>query len=511
MDRGAACSLRPDLVLTEAVCEVCAVPTGSVMEAVGALPHPPAVVSLDAHSLDGILATTPRGGGGGGTAGARREVSACAATRGWRRSPARVAGRRRPRVLTLERLDPPFATGHWVPEMVEAAGGDDLLGSPAPARARSRGTTLPPDPDVLWWSRAATTWTPRRATRERHRDRPRESRPARHRGGARLAAAQRRTTAAPVRGWWTGGGARRDPPPGGLPGASLAAGRALALSEGRGQGASLTPPAEPSRPENDASFDPCTRLPRLYVGALLIAAPWILGFAGGGMESWVFVDAGRGRARLQHLHRLRARPVRRIEMPVHLWLDGISGVLLMLSPWMFAFDDASALPHLVAGRLRDRSRARHQHHPRGTSGGARRGAGGMSATPRPSGIRAFAVLPNGIHAISREQARDWAVRARSGVAAAPGGRSSARLDRRLQPRDEEAAFLREELGFHPLAVEDCIRGRQRPKLDRYPSYFFMVVYAASVNPGRRRMALNELHIFLGRASSSRCTTTRWGR
>jgi magnesium transporter len=46
-------------------------------------------------------------------------------------------------------------------------------------------------------------------------------------------------------------------------------------------------------------------------------------------------------------------------------------------------------------------------------------------------------------------------------------------------------------------VEDCVRGRQRPKLDRYPGYLFLVIYAASVNPERGRMALNELHIFIG--------------
>ena len=116
---------------------------------------------------------------------------------------------------------------------------------------------------------------------------------------------------------------------------------------------------------------------------------------------------------------------------------------------------------------------------------------------RPSGIRAFAARPNGIHAISREEARDLAVAARKGAPGPPGGDHPLVWIDVSNPGEEEAAFLREELGFHPLAVEDCIRGRQRPKLDRYPNYFFMVVYAASVNPGRKRMALNELHIFLG--------------
>lgn len=66
------------------------------------------------------------------------------------------------------------------------------------------------------------------------------------------------------------------------------------------------------------------------------------------------------------------------------------------------------------------------------------------------------------------------------------------------PGEAEAAFLRERLGFHPLAVEDCIRGRQRPKLDRYPGYYFLVLYAARINRERNRMALTEVHIFLGK-------------
>lgn len=66
------------------------------------------------------------------------------------------------------------------------------------------------------------------------------------------------------------------------------------------------------------------------------------------------------------------------------------------------------------------------------------------------------------------------------------------------PGPAEEEFLRDRLRFHPLAVEDCVRGRQRPKLDRYPGYFFLVMYAAAVNPERERMALHEVHIFLGR-------------
>ena len=65
------------------------------------------------------------------------------------------------------------------------------------------------------------------------------------------------------------------------------------------------------------------------------------------------------------------------------------------------------------------------------------------------------------------------------------------------PREPEERFLRDELKFHPLAVEDTVRGRQRPKVDRYTGYFFLVLYAARINPDRDRMALNELHCFIG--------------
>jgi magnesium transporter len=66
------------------------------------------------------------------------------------------------------------------------------------------------------------------------------------------------------------------------------------------------------------------------------------------------------------------------------------------------------------------------------------------------------------------------------------------------PGEDEERFLRDEPQFHPLAVEDCVRGRQRPKLDRYPGYYFLVFYAAAINEERERMALHEVHVFIGR-------------
>jgi hypothetical protein len=85
------------------------------------------------------------------------------------------------------------------------------------------------------------------------------------------------------------------------------------------------------------------------VGALLIAAPWILGFDRGGAESWVFVAAGAAALVYSLFTDYELGLVRRIQMPVHLWLDGISGILLAVSPWLFAFDETVRIPHVAAG------------------------------------------------------------------------------------------------------------------------------------------------------------------
>jgi len=120
--------LRPDLILTQAVCEVCAVPTGSVEAAVAEVPGDPSVLSLDAHTIDGILGTIREVAEAAGIAAKGRRMAEALSDRidGVRSS---VAGAEPAAVLALEWLDPPFAPGHWVPEMVEAAGGENLLGS----------------------------------------------------------------------------------------------------------------------------------------------------------------------------------------------------------------------------------------------------------------------------------------------------------------------------------------------------------------------------------------------
>lgn len=125
--------------------------------------------------------------------------------------------------------------------------------------------------------------------------------------------------------------------------------------------------------------------------------------------------------------------------------------------------------------------------------------------------RAFASGPDGVRALSAE---DAAARIRRGTGAAlatpdANGDAGAGPDPSLtsgqglvwidilRPTQADAAFMRDSLGFHPLTVEDCMSGKQIPKLERYPGYFFLVLYAVRINAERNRPAFYELHCFLG--------------
>jgi iron complex transport system substrate-binding protein len=116
----------PDLILTQGLCDVCALDYAKVLEAAEHLPHQPSILSLNPHSLDEILEDIARIG-----AATRRESSAAALLGDLRRRIAQVGIREpdyRPRVVCLEWFDPLYVAGHWVPEMVALAGGFDVLG-----------------------------------------------------------------------------------------------------------------------------------------------------------------------------------------------------------------------------------------------------------------------------------------------------------------------------------------------------------------------------------------------
>ncbi|MBV9774575.1 MAG: magnesium/cobalt transporter CorA [Gemmatimonadetes bacterium] len=119
----------------------------------------------------------------------------------------------------------------------------------------------------------------------------------------------------------------------------------------------------------------------------------------------------------------------------------------------------------------------------------------MDAPELRAEFHAYASGKSGIHAVPLDEAiRIYQDRCAPGVS---NGNDEIIWIDIVSPGRAEAEFLRETMGFHPLAVEDCIRGRQRPKVDRYNGYFFLVMYAARINTERNRMALNEIHIFLG--------------
>lgn len=87
------------------------------------------------------------------------------------------------------------------------------------------------------------------------------------------------------------------------------------------------------------------------VGALLIAAPWVLGFAEGGAETWVPVVLGITTIVFSLMTDYELGVARVISMKTHLTLDLVSGALLAASPWIFGFSELVWAPHLVVGLL----------------------------------------------------------------------------------------------------------------------------------------------------------------
>ena len=85
------------------------------------------------------------------------------------------------------------------------------------------------------------------------------------------------------------------------------------------------------------------------VGLLLIAAPWFLGFANNGPETWVPVILGVGTLMYSVFTDYEMGAYRTLSMKTHLWIDGIAGLILALSPWLFDFADQVYLPHLIVG------------------------------------------------------------------------------------------------------------------------------------------------------------------
>ena len=140
--------VRPDVIVTQSLCEVCAVAPNEVQAAIGQLPGTPRVVTLEPQSLEGLFEAIQE-------LASALEVSADEMLRGLRGRVDAVATRSatvtaRPRVALLEWLDPPFSSGHWSPELVRLAGGIEGLGKEGQPSRRLRWDEVSAwQPDVI--------------------------------------------------------------------------------------------------------------------------------------------------------------------------------------------------------------------------------------------------------------------------------------------------------------------------------------------------------------------------
>jgi iron complex transport system substrate-binding protein len=142
--------IKPDLMITQTLCEVCAIPERQVLDAACGLGGSPRVLNVEPTTLDEVIATVGTIAEAAGRPEAGRALMAALRAR-----IAAVAARaakiaKRKRAIFLEWLDPPYASGHWIPDIVRLAGADDPLGrAGARSRVASWSEVVAADPDVL--------------------------------------------------------------------------------------------------------------------------------------------------------------------------------------------------------------------------------------------------------------------------------------------------------------------------------------------------------------------------
>lgn len=120
--------LAPDLILTQQLCEVCAISLGEVEALAARLPTRPRVISLDPYSLQDMLENIRTVGEATGHLRQAEKLIAWLQTRLDLVEERTADLARPPRVFCLEWLDPPWSAGHWIPEMVQLAGGEEVIG-----------------------------------------------------------------------------------------------------------------------------------------------------------------------------------------------------------------------------------------------------------------------------------------------------------------------------------------------------------------------------------------------
>lgn len=149
LDNEALREAKPDLILTQELCSVCAVSYSEVSSAVRVLDVDTRVVSLEPTSLREILETILTVGELAGAAERARDLVGDL-RRGLDDLERAVSGKSRPKVASIEWLDPLFSAGHWVPDQVAAAGGDERVGRAGAPSAQIKWEAVTIErPDVL--------------------------------------------------------------------------------------------------------------------------------------------------------------------------------------------------------------------------------------------------------------------------------------------------------------------------------------------------------------------------
>jgi iron complex transport system substrate-binding protein len=143
--------LRPDLIITQALCDVCAVAEEEVRAAACRLPGRPKVINLEPQTLTEVLQSIREVGRALGLERRADEVVEALSSRIEAVERRTASLRQYPRVAFLEWLDPPFSCGHWNPELVRLAGGIDQLGKEGrPSRTLRWDEVLAAEPEVVF-------------------------------------------------------------------------------------------------------------------------------------------------------------------------------------------------------------------------------------------------------------------------------------------------------------------------------------------------------------------------
>jgi len=150
LDRPVLERLWPDLIVTQALCDVCAVAEAEVTAAACSLPGRPKVINLEPMCLSEVFESIGQVAHAAGVADRAPRTIASLHGRVERVAQRTASVSHRPRVVLLEWIDPPFCSGHWSPELVRLAGGIEMIGREGqPSRTTAWAEVVRADPEVL--------------------------------------------------------------------------------------------------------------------------------------------------------------------------------------------------------------------------------------------------------------------------------------------------------------------------------------------------------------------------